>query len=500
MSNPKTAPSFGPKPAPQNGWVHKCDLDDYLGRHLPIPTQVVSNEEYYPLPQTLQQKAVEQRLLDVADYNARKLGLDRRQFLRTACGMATAFAAMNTVFGDYFRVEAAELMEPAAAAESKRDYFIFDVQTHHVAAGRARALGIDLIDFRRTGAVWNPELKKRDPAPGDLYLENYIKEIFLDSDTDVAAISGIPALTDQTNILPPDQMVKARGWVNRLTHSRRMISHGLISPDLGSLNNERMQLQAEKLKIDAWKGYTGQGLGPDKNGWWLDDEKVAYPTLEYSRKLKIRNICIHKGLSSGLFNEEHCSPKDIVKASRDFPDLNFLLYHSGFKSMEEALPAAESGFRKTAYVPWVSDLCEWRKKNPHMSNVYMELGSTFGMMAISQPALCCHVLGMIVDAFGADHLLWGTDSIWWGSPQWQIEALRRLEMPETLMKQFGYKPLTPEVKRQIFGLNAARVYRINPKAHRNPVPGDYIDRLKKLYKNAGSPAPSNTQYGWVAAV
>jgi predicted TIM-barrel fold metal-dependent hydrolase len=168
--------------------------------------------------------------------------------------------------------------------------------------------------------------------------------------------------------------------------------------------------------------------------------------------------------------------------------------------MEDALPAAEGGFRRTAYVPWVSDLCEWRKKNPRMTNVYMELGSTFGMMVISQPALCCHVLGMMIDAFGADHVLWGTDSVWWGSPQWQIEALRRLEMPDALMKQFGYKPLTPEVKRQIFGLNAARVYRIDPKAKRNPMPADYIDRLKKLYKAAGNPAPSNTQYGWVAAV
>jgi hypothetical protein len=500
MTNPKTIPTFGPKPIPQNGWVHKCDLDDYLGRHLPIPTQVVSNEEYYPLPQTRNQRAFEQRLIDMADANAKRLGTDRRQFLRTTCGMATAFAAMNSIFGDYFKVAAAEMFEPGAVAASKRDYFIFDVQNHHVAAGRTRVLGIDFVDNRRDGAAWNSELRKRNPVPEDLYVENYIKEVFLDSDTDVACISGIPALTDAGNILPPDQMVKARGWVNQLTHSRRMLSHGLISPDLGTLNHERMHLQAEKLKIEAWKGYTGQGLGADKNGWWLDDEKITYPTLEYSRKLKIRNICIHKGLAGGLFNEEHCGPKDVVKVSRDFPDLNFLIYHSGFKSLEDALPAAESGFRTTAYIPWVSDLCDWRKQNAQMTNVYMELGSTFGMMAISHPALCCHVLGMMIAAFGSDHVLWGTDSIWWGTPQWQIEALRRLEMPDSLMKQFGYKPLTREVKAQIFGLNAARVYRIDPKAKREPMPPDYIDRLKKLYEHAGNPAPSNTQYGWVAAV
>ena len=499
MPNWKTTPSQPPRPVPRDGWVQKCEWDDYLGRHLPIPTQVVSNEEFYPIPQTRKQEAAEHHLVEMAGRNAKKLGMDRRRFLESACGMATAFAALNRAFGDYFTVHAAEMMEPAAAQELKTDYFIFDVQTHHVAVGRTRVGTVNLLDFRRMGAPLNPALGKSEPKPEDLYLENYVKEVFLDSDTAVAAISGVPSLTDDANILPAGQMVRTRSLINQLTRSRRMVSHGLFSPDLGVKNKESMQAQAEKLKIDAWKGYTGQGLGPNKDGWWADDEKVAYPALEYSRKLKVTNICLHKGLALGLFNEEHCHPKDIVKASKDFRDLNFLIYHSGFKALEAALPAAEEGFRKNPYVPWVSDLCEWRKKNPHMTNVYMELGSTFGMMAITQPLLCCHVLGMIIDAFGADHVLWGTDSIWWGSPQWQIEALRRLQMPDQLIKQFGYKPLTVEVKRQIFGLNAARVYGVDPKAKRNPVPGDYIDQLKKLYKQAGH-APSNTQYGWVAAV
>src|SRR5438094_932255 len=271
MRNPKTIPERPPKPVPHDGWVQKSDLDDYLDRHLPIPTQVVSNEEYYPLPQTTEQKAVEYQLLQMATRNAKKLGLDRRQFLRTACGTATAFAALNQVFGDFFRVEAAELFEPAAAAGAKVDYFIFDVQTHHVAAGKWQLLGVNFLEFRRTGRTWNPELRKRDPKPEDLYLENYIKEVFLDSDTDVAAISGIPGLTEEMHILPPDQMVKTRNVMNRLTRSSRMVSHGLISPDLGTQNQERMQVQVEKLKIDAWKGYTDQGLGETRTagGWTM---------------------------------------------------------------------------------------------------------------------------------------------------------------------------------------------------------------------------------------
>src|SRR5713101_4086520 len=498
MNNPKTVPS-AVKPQAHNGWVRKCDLDDYLDRHLPIPTQVVSNEEYIPLPQTAKQRAVEHRLLKIASENAKKLGMDRRSFLRSSCAMAAAFAAMNSVFGEFFSVDASELFEPAAVAERKTDYFIFDVQTHHVAVGHNKIGPVDVLDLRRQGATLNPDLRLRPPVLNDLYLENYIKEVFLDSDTSVSCISGVPGLTDETCILPPEQMVATRRWVNELSRSQRMVSHGLISPDLATRNLEAMQFQTEKLKINAWKSYTGQGLGPNKDGWWLDDEKVAYPSLELSRKLGVKNVCVHKGLAIGLFNEAHCHPKDLVKVSKDFPDLNFLVYHSGLKTLDEALPAAEDGFRKNPYVAWVSDLCQYRKQNPHMTNVYMELGSTFALMVTTHPLLCAHVLGMIISAFGDDHVLWGTDSIWWGSPQWQIEGMRRLEMPESLSKQFGYGPLTPEVKAKIFGLNAARVYGVDPNAKRNPIPGDYVDRLRKLYKESRNETPSHTQYGWVHA-
>ena len=494
MRNPKTAISGLPYPELEDGWVHKCDVDDHLSRHLPIPTQVVSNEEYFPIPQTLQQREVEFRLGEMADANAKRLGVGRRRFLQTAGGMATAFAAMNAVFGEHFRVDAAEMFQTGGAQDNKEDYFVFDIQTHHVAAGRNIP---PLLGFRRQGALWNSDLKKHDPKMDDLYIENYIKEMFLDSQTDMVVISGFPSPTDNTNILPPDDMVKTRSWVNELTSSRRVISHGLMSPDLGVKNLEKMHVQAEKLKIDAWKGYPGQPLGPRQDGWWLDDEKEAYPVFEYSRKIGIKNLCFHKGLPLAGFNVEHCDPKDVIKASRDFRDLNFLVYHSAFKGLPYALPAAESDFKTTTHIPWTSDLCAARKKDPEMTNVYMELGSTFGMMVITYPKLCAYVLGLIIDAFGSDHVLWGTDSIWWGSPQWQIEAMKRLQMPQDLMDRFGFKPLTHEVKANILGLNSARVYGVDVAAKRNPIPHDYIDKLRKMYR-ADGPRPSNTQYGWIA--
>ncbi len=502
MPNSKTVAPY-PKPEVRKGWVRKSDLDAWLDRYLPVPTQAISNEEYLPIPQTPQQRRLEQEIIAGAEGRARQLGMDRRRFLRTSCGMALAFAAMNTVFGRFFRVDAAELFEPSAVAERRTRVFIFDVQTHHVAMpNQAPAADQDflksLLGLRGRARQMNPALRDREAKIEDLYLENYIKEVFLDSETDVVALSALPGASEETDVLTPDVIYKSRSWINQLTRSPRVITHGYFSPDLGQQNLEYMHAQTEKLKIDAWKGYTGVARAKGKQSWRLDDEKLAYPALEYSRKKGIKNICVHKGLPFPG-DPQWWSPMDVTRAAKDFPDLNFLVYHSGFKGLQDALPAAQDGFRKTSYVPWVSDICAWKKNNPQVNNIYMELGSTFALMISASPLLAAYVLGMIIDAFGSDHLLWGTDSIWWGSPQWQIEAFRRLEMSDELVKRFGWKPLTEDVKRHIFGLNAARLYGVDPAAKRNPVPGDYIEKLRRLYTQSGVAAPSNTQYGWVRA-
>jgi len=501
MSNPKTIPSAR-KPAARNGWIRKSDLDAWLDRYLPIPTQAVSNEEFDPIPQTPEQKRVEREIIVGAEREARLAGMDRRKFLRSSCGMALAFAAMNAVYGKCFRVDAAELRDPAIAA-SKTKFFIFDVQTHHVAMPN-EIPHVDqeflnaIFSLRETARSMNSALKSRVPKPEDLYLENYIKEVFLDSETDVVALSALPGSSEDSDILTPDVIYKSRSWINEVTSSPRVISHGYFSPDLGPQNIEYMHAQLEKIKIEAWKGYTGWPRAKGVDRWRLDDEKLAYPALDFARKNGIRNICLHKGLPFPG-DPERWSPMDVPRAAVDFPNMNFLIYHSGFRDVGEVLPEARGGFQKNSYIPWTSDLCTWKKKNPQVKNVFMEMGSTFALMVSASPLLAAHVFGMIIDAFGADHVLWGTDSIWWGSPQWQIEAFRRLEMPEDLQRRFGWKPLTDDVKRQIFGLNAARVYGVDPEAKRNPMPSDYLEKLRKTYKQSKLIAPSNTQYGWVRA-
>src|ERR1700736_1952023 len=79
----------------------------------PIPTQIVSNGQYLPPRKGDTQKRVERRIIELADENAKKLGLSRRQFMATGCGMAAAFLAMKEIYGtNVFQVEEAEAREP----------------------------------------------------------------------------------------------------------------------------------------------------------------------------------------------------------------------------------------------------------------------------------------------------------------------------------------------------------------------------------------------------
>ena len=478
-------------------WIRKSRKDHLSGQNLPLPTQMVSNEEFYPMPQTEDQKRVEDLILSMAGDYARRLGLTRRDFLRTTGGMATAFLAMNEVFGETFRVSQAEAMETAAFKESwPKDQFILDVHTHHVKDSIKGPLAFRKI----TGKFGlNPDLKDVVPADDDLHRGNYMKEMFMDSDTVMAMISGATIGKREHFALLPEEMVATRDLLNQAAGSQRMLSHGLADPMLPNAL-EDAEYQVKELGIDGWKCYPGNPAAP----WRMDDEAVAYPFFEKAQEMGIRNISVHKGLPipgrapEGKPKFWYWLPDDVPQAAKDFPELNFHVYHSGMQDMVSILPPGKSGIGEDGYIAWTTDLCKARKADPSLTNIYMDLGTVFAFTVITHPEIAGHLLGQIIDAFGADHVLWGTDCIWWGSPQWLIEAFRRFQIPEKLQDRYGYEPITDRDREIIFGLNAAGLYDIDVDAARQAFPEDSFSRLKQAYRDAG-PEPSNTAYGWVAA-
>ena len=115
--------------------VAKCERADVAEPfRSPIPTRMISNGEYMPVPQTEKQKRVEARIEELTGEASRKLRMSRRSFLRSSGGTAAALLAMNEVFGKFFHVSLAELFEPAAfaAAAPPKDLFVFDDQLHFV--------------------------------------------------------------------------------------------------------------------------------------------------------------------------------------------------------------------------------------------------------------------------------------------------------------------------------------------------------------------------------
>jgi predicted TIM-barrel fold metal-dependent hydrolase len=500
-----------------SSWFSAKDLTKVVPAHQaafrsPVPTQVVSNGEWMPPPQTGEQREVEERIKASADAFGKKLGQGRREFLRTSCGMAAAFIAMNEVFGPMFAVDRAEAQDPAAAAAraaSLARQFIFDDQTHHVHDAYTWKGVLFLREFAAgknpEGKAWNPALAS-EPSTLDAYkFDHYIKDVFLDSDTKIALLSGFTTDTPENMALSSDQIVRSRDLVNRLAGSRRMLAHGLFWPGYPGYLDEMDRL-AQQLKIDSWKGYTvGDPLGPSQYPWMLDDDKLAYPAYAKARKHGIKNICIHKGLmpadyQTSFKNWRFAAIDDLGKAAKDWPDLNFIIYHAALRPIFE-VKAVAAEFEQTGRLPWISELAEIPQKYG-VSNVYAEIGTSFGSTVVTYPRLAAGMLGILIKNMGADHVVWGSDSVWYGSPQWQIEAFRRLEIPEDMQKKWGFTPLGPAmgmIKGAILGYTSAGLYNLDLNARLGAVPLDFNDKLAVLkteYDQEG-PARSNAYYGWV---
>jgi predicted TIM-barrel fold metal-dependent hydrolase len=561
--------------------VSRCArANELAGLRSPVPTRIVSNGEYMPPPQTERQKRVEARVGELADRASKELGVDRRRFLASTGGMAAAFLAMNEVFGHFFKVRPTEMFEPLAYAQANTppDLFVFDSQLHLVrgtagAAGaglRALAQGASAPGFEsnpnnpgglvdETGSPWTPwnrALAGLPITPETFQITQFIKDVYLDSQVNVGILTNVTARIVSIGGGPPRpprnvtealdgemltaaQTAAARNFVNEISGSSRMLAHGLLYVGRGNL--DYIQEQIDENEPDAWKGYNisnaakvdDDPLSPMRQ-WRHDDEDVAYPAFEliqenYARlrdqKPGFNNIGVHKGLAPGPPDPERGHPGDLPKAARDWPGLNFITYHSCIQPaffMYDALEEVRSGNMRGG-VPDISWTTEYAQLVAPYPNTYAELGTTWASSVITFPTLAAHILGQLLKFMGEDRIVFGSDSVWYGSPQWQIDAMWRFQIPEALQERYGYPELTETAKRKILGLNSARLFGIegveggNLAERFRAVPEDYEDRmgedLKRILEFPGYTAdnmsrfrekylalggtPDNRQYGWI---
>jgi predicted TIM-barrel fold metal-dependent hydrolase len=242
----------------------------------------------------------------------------------------------------------------------------------------------------------------------------------------------------------------------------------------------------EKWGVSAWKTYTQ--YGPGGKGYFLSDD-VGMRFVEKARALGVKTICVHKGLPFGPHSYEHSQCSDIGVVAKRFPDVNFLVYHSGFVTGVREQAYDESGTRDG-----IDTLIASLRKNGVApgSNVYAELGSTWRFL-MREPEQAAHALGKLVRHCGPDNVLWGTDSIWYGSPQDQIQAFRTFQIAPALRERHGYAAITPQLRAKIFGLNAAKVYGLSAAEVKKYTRSDFLARERLAY--AEDPQPHFTTYG-----
>ena len=314
--------------------------------------------------------------------------------------------------------------------------------------------------------------------------DEFVKDVFLDSDTDMMVLSFVPSRRD-AEPLTIQAADAVRRIVDRMEGTHRLLLHGRVNPNQpGDL--ESMDELKERWKVSAWKTYTQWGV--DGRGYFLSDE-VGTRFIEKARRLGIIVICVHKGLPFGRESYEHSQCSDIGVVAKRFPDVKFLVYHSGFVT---GVP--ERAYTGAGASDGIDTLIRSLVENgikPN-SNVYAELGSTWRFL-MREPTGAAHALGKLIKYCGENNVLWGTDSIWYGSPQDQIQAFRTFQIAPELRAMYGYSEITPALRAKIFGLNAVRVYSINPDEVKKHTRADRIAEERFAYSER--PEPHFLTYG-----
>lgn len=465
------------------------------GRRLPIKLDSTSNGEFAPVPLAPEHHHANALAHDLAELNARRLGVSRRNFLVSACGAASSLLAMNAAYaaagkrGGFFQVPAAAALEPAAAeAAVSGSEFIFDVQGHFVnptgAWTRALPEGARPLASFGTEGCAAASLGGRLDHLQCFGPDAFLRDIFLDSDTSLMVLSFVPS-TREGEPLTIEEAAATAAIVEKMEGTHRLFLHGRVNPNQpGDL--EDMDRLASSFPISAWKTYTQWGPNGER-GFWMDDD-AGLAMIEKARKLDIRNIAIHKGLPFGPRSYEYSTCADIGRVGKRFPDVNFLIYHSGFVTDKPEGPYDPA--RKDGIDALVTSVGEAGLGKG--GNVYAELGSTWRFL-MRDPDSAAHALGKLLLHLGEDNILWGTDSIWYGSPQDQIQSFRTFQISAELREKHGYPEITPAIRAKIFGLNALKIYPVARDVLDQHLRGDAVARARENYRN--DPDPSFLTHG-----
>ncbi len=191
--------------------------------------------------------------------------------------------------------------------------------------------------------------------------------------------------------------------------------------------------------IEQW-GAKGLKLYPT-NGFYPDDESLCYPLYNLVAEHGMP-VLLHQGHSGRGQKSKYGHPMYVDSAAADFPDVNFVLGHSGRWETWSDEAFAVAIFKTNVYL----DMSLWQ----HWA---------------SPDEICKKVL-WLRDRVGIERVMFGSDmagiEVSWTLREW-IDQIRMF--PE-LAKQHG-SSLSQDEMDLLLGENAARIYRIEPPARRD---------------------------------
>jgi predicted TIM-barrel fold metal-dependent hydrolase len=400
-----------------------------------------------------------------AELASRRAGLDARAYVESRLGTSATLRALDAEAGSGFYAVPPEAEHDQAAADAALGggQVVVDIQTHLVRPGlMATGAGKALSSYLRTV---DPERWGADIDASLLSAVSWATNVFGLSETAVALLTSPPGRAHE-NVLTNDDIAAAREIVNRYAGTGRVLSHTIVHPNLGPAERDAMAEWSTTLQPDGWKVYTlweppeARGSG----GWFLDDDETGGPFLDAVRASGRTIVTSHKGLGAPIASlvPAGASPRDVGPAAAAHPDLMFVIYHSGYEMV-----TARDDIDDLAGGVGRLEVSLRGAGVPPGANVYGELGSTWFLVA-RRPEEAAHVLGTLLRCVGEDRILWGTDSIWYGSPQSLIDAFRAFTIPERMQEEFGYPPLTDGAKDKILSTNAAGLYGVDLDAVRRP--------------------------------
>lgn len=439
--------------------------------------QPAQTDEYVAPARTETQQRAAHRAGEAGERAAARLHVPPGTYAASRRGTAAGLLAMNEAAGDRFYDVPAEaaMDDEAAVAAFSSGVPVIDVQTHWI-ADRPTLKNFQetvLNTYRFVKPDWWSGL---DDVTAYTMAE-YLRCVFVEAETALAVISCAPGNADGEMFLRNDEMAGMRELFDRTAGTGRLLNHTVVRPNLG--DTAHMAEWVDAYGPAGWKVYTMGVMDASYNhleegtGWRLDDDETGMPFLEEARRVGVPLVCAHKGVSGMV---DAGSPSDVGPAALAFPDIDFVIYHSGYEiAMDEGPFTPDSAHLG---VNRLIDTVKAANLGPG-SNVYAELGTTWFCL-LSRPEDAAHTMGKLLLHLGEDNVIWGTDSIWYGPTQPALDAFWAFQIPDRFCEEYGYPKLTPEIKRKIISGNAARVYGVDLDALRAAAANDDLSWTKDV--------------------